>query len=840
MSRRAPDDNPLPLHVTFRHGVEQATAEVDLDLARLRQLAPSPPQYGQALMGMLLAPQTLASFLLKLLGELRVHHGATLAVQLVIATPESQLHNLHWETLTLPPHYFGGSPVTLSRSAHFHFARRQQVPEVARFPPAPPRPRALMYIASPSDLASWQLDSFDVPLQRRVLGRALSWARVDERLSNGDRPPTEKQLEDDLQSHYDLVCLFCHGKLTAGGPVLYLENGSGQTAGVPQQRLVELFAQGHRPRLLVIGSCQSADHGAAHASLAHALIESGIPAVIAFKEPLGIDDASTYLSTLFQRIFMGSDVATAAREARIALGAERGWWQPILLLQEPVALLKLDHDRVRFAQWLARRVDGPAKAERCAAVARLLREAGHPPYAGDESPLALAGAALSIPLELARQLRQVLVGATPAPGPTLGEHPGEQELTLVDRRIFLASELAQIVSRHVPERRAIRTLYQVWHQYGRIPDPPPHAPPQLQAELAALAALPDEPSPHRLIASPLLTYASWIGEPDPDGRLDEALLGQLDGWQATLRGLMGWSPQQIQVPRRRWREPDPRLFLTIRLSAHNQRPSRPSNGAWSTRPRRGQAISASAWLWCSELLLGVPVAWPGQGEPYSLDGASLRSLCEDVLKPLGHVLERYDGRLMIEWVVPWQWLDWPFVEEVRHTGELWSEPLNDRHPFLVRLDHRQRGSLWRPSSVRQARFNEQRGMPIQDHELLVCAGPQDCHRSSDAEVEGREAAAPLGLIITRALQLAPTDQAKKELAALLRSEASILLWPRAARSAQGASPDAPAPDLTPHLTQLVLGRHPARPPRSRADVVLLWDDLARIPPHTQAKAPYRD
>ena len=149
------------------------------------------------------------------------------------------------------------------------------------------------------------------------------------------RPPTFESLREHLRerpNHYHIVHFDGHGSYgvnpaLSGGPhmlqgpegQLIFEDDQGKPDPITAEQLSVLLRQHHIPAI-VLNACQSAmvDQGAKDpfASVAAALLKSGIRSVVAMAYSLYVSGAQEFLPAFYRSLFRTGNVAEAARAGR--------------------------------------------------------------------------------------------------------------------------------------------------------------------------------------------------------------------------------------------------------------------------------------------------------------------------------------------------------------------------------------------------------------------------------------------------------------------------------------------------------------------------------------------
>jgi hypothetical protein len=313
--------------------------EIRIDLDGLRPHMHDPDSYGKQLTGMLFgdAGNPIRS---------AYSHARTAAadrdglrVRLTIQASAPELHGVFWETLLDPD---DGSRlatregVWFSRFASAKDFRLQPVQEAAPL-------EALIVVASPSDLEpKWSLAPIDGDLEAERVEAALdAGARRAGRSIHSRRlsqPASVYNIVRSLRERYaDILCLVCHGALIGDDePRLMLEREDGTAQSVDGRELVErLRDMRQRPRLILLGSCESAGDGGSQAlaAIGPRLAAAGVPSVIAMQGKIALESAGRFLTTLFAELVSDGQIDRAVAVARSDLVGSGDWWIPVLFMR---------------------------------------------------------------------------------------------------------------------------------------------------------------------------------------------------------------------------------------------------------------------------------------------------------------------------------------------------------------------------------------------------------------------------------------------------------------------------------------------------------------------------
>lgn len=300
---------------------------VRLDLGELRVSAFEPNRYAQTLSTRFFADEEVK----KLFDRARTGAdamGVPLRVRLLVDPKAPELHNLYWEMLRDPENgrpLFMGENVFFSRYLSSLDLRPVRLSSRADL-------KALVFIASPSDLAGYNLDPIqaDEEYSRACAGLGTIPA---ERFQGG--PATLEGLVEALRSQKpDILYLVCHGGLVRDKPYLWLEKADGTSATTPGEDLVARIQElSQPPALVVLASCKSAGHasaGSARGALGPLLAEAGIPAVVAMLGEVTVPTVAEFMPAFFQALEEDGQVDRAMSLARGRVRERPDYWMPVL------------------------------------------------------------------------------------------------------------------------------------------------------------------------------------------------------------------------------------------------------------------------------------------------------------------------------------------------------------------------------------------------------------------------------------------------------------------------------------------------------------------------------
>jgi hypothetical protein len=307
--------------------------QVSFDHQELVELSYDPQAYGLKLTESLFADGELKTAFAKARASVQ-SMGVPLRLRLMIGPSAPSLHNLRWETLYDPE---SGSPLSTSENLVFsrYMSSLDWRPVRLR---SKGELRALVVVANPSGLQDYDLAPVDVQAELERARGGLGQIPADV-LPNADgsQRSTVNNLIDRLRQHdYDVLYLVCHGGLVKGDPWLWLENEAGEVARLPGSELVtRLNELAERPRLIVLGSCESAGSGSGEALLALGpkLAQAGTPAVLAMQGQISMRTLAGFMPVFFRELQRDGQIDRAAAVARGAVRQEPDHWMPALFMR---------------------------------------------------------------------------------------------------------------------------------------------------------------------------------------------------------------------------------------------------------------------------------------------------------------------------------------------------------------------------------------------------------------------------------------------------------------------------------------------------------------------------
>src|SRR6185295_246037 len=242
------------------------------------------------------------------------------------------VHGLYWELLT-----DDGRHLALARSPDTAFSRYLGVRR-APGTPATRRPRLLCVIAAPSNIEKFNLAEIhrSEVVQRLQAPFGMLAESVDVAIL--EPPATLGRLRERLMADggFHLLHFFGHGQNRGGASALVMEDDQGRAQFVGEELLAEVFLGVRELRLVTLIAC----HGGAPSSrdpfsgLAGRLVQRGLPAVIAMRREVSVEDAHLFTNHLYGHLVQTGRADAAVNEARqqLYLANPRGiaWSSPVL------------------------------------------------------------------------------------------------------------------------------------------------------------------------------------------------------------------------------------------------------------------------------------------------------------------------------------------------------------------------------------------------------------------------------------------------------------------------------------------------------------------------------
>lgn len=325
--------------VDIRLSQSQSQPLVAFDIDQLRSLELDPIAYGEQLSQSLFGNPDLQTAFLQ--AETSAQSlDVSLRIRLFISPSAPELHSLRWETLRHPQ-----SKDMLLTSEHILFSRYLSSGD---WRPVRLRPKrelhAVLVVANPSNIGDYAPG-----------GAALAAVPVEEELASAEESlcdsVTLTPLASDgkanlntifatLRNGCDILYLVAHGAILRGEPYIWLETEDGEADVVAGRDFVTRIRElEHRPRLIVLASCQSAATGESGSStntlsaLGPLLSEAGVPAVLAMQGNITMETVSEFMPTFFEELQHDGQIDRAMAVARGIVRDRPDWWIPILFMR---------------------------------------------------------------------------------------------------------------------------------------------------------------------------------------------------------------------------------------------------------------------------------------------------------------------------------------------------------------------------------------------------------------------------------------------------------------------------------------------------------------------------
>jgi hypothetical protein len=313
--------------------------EIDLDL--LRESSEDVVAYGRLLTAALFSSSEIKDAFLQV-RVIAQQNEVPLRFRLFVAPSAPELSDLRWELLRDPQ-----SDSWLLTNENILFSRYLSTSD---WRPVHMRPqsklRALVVIANPINLHEYQPGGRPLP----ALDVASEMARASAALDNipiTELAPNQRASISNICSHlreeHDILYLVCHGALVEREPKLWLEDDEGKAAVVDGGSLIQRMNDlQHRPRLVVLASCQSAgkgdessstDEGALAALGPRLVMEAGIPAVLAMQGNITVQTTSEFMAALFRELQRDGVIDRAMAAARGGVRNHDDSWMPVLFMR---------------------------------------------------------------------------------------------------------------------------------------------------------------------------------------------------------------------------------------------------------------------------------------------------------------------------------------------------------------------------------------------------------------------------------------------------------------------------------------------------------------------------
>ena len=439
-----------------------------VDFEQLRELAADEDSYGALLgEGLLGNPEIRERFAsARAISQTR---RLPLRIRFFVGPSAPELHSLRWETLREPQ-----DRNRLLTDDHLLFSRFLSSIE-GIFVPLRPRAelRALVVIASPSDLSDWDLGALDVEAELHRAQLGLGGIPRSELPGEGQGGATLNNIIARLRDGYDILYLVCHGTIRSGEPRLWLEGPTGSSRVIAGRELADRLRElSNRPRLVVLASCQSAGTGdeprgsdeGALAALGPRLARAGIPAVVAMQGNVTKPTIDTFMETFFAELQRDGQVDRAVTVARGAVLERSDWWMPVLFMA-------LRSGRIWYEPGFEQRVDaGPEEMEKWPALLRAIHDGRCTPILGPGMAESLLGTRREIAMRWASTYRYPMASFSRSSLPQVAQYLAvrfDDKFTRAELREHLRKEMLTRYGDDLPAQVRDRPVDELIRAEGR-------------------------------------------------------------------------------------------------------------------------------------------------------------------------------------------------------------------------------------------------------------------------------------------------------------------------------------------------------------------------------------
>ena len=313
--------------------------KVQVDFDALRENSDDIAAYGELLAEILFSDTAIRDGFVQA-RTVAQEEGLPLRFRLFIAPSAPELSDLRWETLRDPQ-----TKAWLLTNENVFFSRYLSTSDWRQVRLRSRNDlRALAVIASPSDLDKYpgrSLAPLDIPAELNRVETALSGIPVT--TIGATESASLNNICNELREEHDILYLVCHGALIDREPKLWLEDSQGKTDVVDGGDLVSrLNDLQHRPKLVVLASCQSAgkgddvcsaDEGALAGLGPRLVMEAGIPAVLAMQGNVTVGTVSRFMGAVFTELKRDGQIDRAMAVARGSIRDRDDSWMPVLFMR---------------------------------------------------------------------------------------------------------------------------------------------------------------------------------------------------------------------------------------------------------------------------------------------------------------------------------------------------------------------------------------------------------------------------------------------------------------------------------------------------------------------------
>jgi len=418
--------------------------------------------------------------------------GTCLRIRLAISANALELHQIKWELLNDP--HNGLSMVT---DQTLFFSRYLYSPD---WHPIRLRSsgglQALAIIAAPTGLEKAGLNEIDKPAEVSLITSSLK----GNRLQILEHATIDNLISALTNQEFDLLYLVAHGTFKDGEGYLWLDNEEGGIKHVSGTDLVTRLQElEHRPRLVILISCQSAGKatGEVLSALGPRLAEMGIPAVLAMQGNLLVNTATKFLPIFFAEMQKNGQVDRAVTVARGFIRDQPDWWVPSLFM-------RLKNGRIWYTPGFS---DVNIEKEKFTAQVRIIKHKKCTPIIGPGLVEPLLGSHHDIAQRWADEFNYPMAPHEREALPRVA-----QFLSTNQGALFPFDELEESIKRHIYTRYANELAEAKLSKTSTLQ--------QMISKVGAVRRKMNELEPHRLLASFSLPIYVTLNQ---DRLMEEAL-----------------------------------------------------------------------------------------------------------------------------------------------------------------------------------------------------------------------------------------------------------------------------------------------------------------------------
>lgn len=234
--------------------------------------------------------------------------------------------------------------------------------------------RMLVVIANPTDLFPLDVEREWTNVQHALSDLIQRGLVIVDRLPVASKAGLQSALR---RQEYHVLHFIGHGDFdeAAQAGALFLTAESGQADPMPADDLASLLHNERTLRLVLLNACESSQTGVTNpfGGVSHALVQQGVPAVVAMRYPVSDEAAITFAHEFYAALADGYAVDAALTEARVAIATRLGngeWGAPQLILHAKDGVLwQLS------AQSDTQPIDGAAISQDLSLLAGLMKSA---------------------------------------------------------------------------------------------------------------------------------------------------------------------------------------------------------------------------------------------------------------------------------------------------------------------------------------------------------------------------------------------------------------------------------------------------------------------------------